>query len=424
MDSRNARRQLVAEKRHMVPISQGRYIVYRKPKNGAAGSWQACFVNPETKKQTRGTIGIADDFQEPDGRTVLSFVQAHAAALLWFRGQERRANIEADGVAVPEGPFTVADALEAYLNDGERRGRKSIKWERGKARFSILPALGALQVSKLTKARIEKWLDEQANSPRGVKSAKGRMAKQNPPPQTDEEKRARRSTANRVLKLLKAALTFCINNDITDSPDRPWQMVKQYKGTEKARIRFLTVEEQVLLVDACTGDFKNLVQGALLTGCRYGELARLLCKDYDPNNGTILVAVSKSGKPRHVYLTQEGRKLFDELTANLKPDDLVFTYHRPGNGKEGAGRSQWKTSNQAERIKCACKKAGIEPTTFHELRHSYASTLVNRGCSLPVVAELLGHADTRVTEKHYAHLSHNWVREELLRSLPTLGIVG
>jgi integrase len=423
MDTRNARRQLKAEKRHMEPISPGRYIVYRKPKSGAAGSWQACFVNPETKRQTRGTLGAADDFQEPDGRAVLSFAQAHAAALAWFREQERRASIEADGGEVPDGPFTVADALEAYLKDGERRGRKGVGMERGKARFAILPALGAIQVSRLTRARIEKWLDELANSPRGAKPAKGRRTKQNPPPRTDEEKRARKATANRTLKLLKAALTFCVSKNLTESPDRPWQLVSQYKGTDRARIRFLTVEEQVLLVNACEGDFKNLVQGALLTGCRYGELARLLAKDYDPGSGTVLVAVSKSGRPRHVYLTPEGRKLFDELTADLNPDDLVFTYPITGNGKACAGRSPWKTSNQAERIKCACKKAGIEPATFHELRHTYASTLVNRGCSLPVVAHLLGHADTRVTEKHYAHLADNTIREELLRSLPTLGIV-
>ena len=71
----------------------------------------------------------------------------------------------------------------------------------------------------------------------------------------------------------------------------------------------------------------------------------------------------------------------------------------------------------------AYRKAGIGPTTFHELRHSYASTLVNSGCPMPVVAKLLGHASTVMTERHYAHLAKNTVRDELLRSMPTLGIV-
>jgi hypothetical protein len=53
MDTRNARLRLERGRRHMVPISVGHYLVYRRPNSGAAGSWQACFVNPETKKQTR-----------------------------------------------------------------------------------------------------------------------------------------------------------------------------------------------------------------------------------------------------------------------------------------------------------------------------------------------------------------------------------
>jgi integrase len=424
MDTRNARRRLEAEKRHMEPISPGRYIVYRRPKSGAAGSWQACFVNPETKKQTRGTLGAADDFQEPDGKTVLSFPQAHAAALMWCREQERRANIVAEGDTVPDGPFTVADAMEAYFKDAARRGAKSVTTARGKAKYWILPAFGSMQVSKLTRGRIEKWLDEIANSPKGGRRGLGSKGKQMPPPQTSDQKRARRATANRHLKLLKAALTFCVDNSLTYSLDRPWQLVKTYKGTDRARIRFLTVEEQVRLVNACTGDFRNLVLGALLTGCRYGELTRLLCRDYDRNNGTVLIAESKSGKSRHIYLSQEGRKLFDEITANAALDDLVFINGRLGGRKHGPGAGQWKSGEQRKKIIQACQEAGIEPTTFHELRHTYASTLVNRGCPLMVVAKLLGHADTQITEKHYAHLARSTVREELLRAMPNLGIVG
>jgi integrase len=284
------------------------------------------------------------------------------------------------------------------------------------SRFWILPAFGNIQVSKLTRARIEKWLEGIANSPRHA-----RAGKELEPPRTEDEKRARKSTANRVLKTLKAALTFCVQRNLADSPDRPWQLVSEYRGTVKARTRFLTLEEQVKLVNACKGDFRNLVCGALLTGCRYGELKRMLCRDYDPQNGTVLVAESKGGKPRHIYLTEEGRKLFDELTAGRGPDDFVFTNGEQGRKK--ATRGKWRRGEQAPRMSEACKKAGIEPATFHELRHTYASTLVNRGCSMPVVAKLLGHANTMMTEKHYAHLARNTVRDELLKTMPMLGIV-
>jgi len=421
MDTRSARLRLEAGKRHMEPIYKGRYIVYRRPKSGAAGSWQACFVNQDTARQTRATLGEADDFQGADGKATLSYTQAHAAALAWFKEQERRANIEADGGDMPAGPFTVADAMKAYLDDGARRGMKGIRNAKGTARFWILPAFGHMEVSRLTRAKIEKWLDGIANSPRHTGAGKGKPAKELPPPRTDDERRARKSTVNRVLKTLKAALTFCIQRNLADSLDRPWQLVTGYKGAVKARIRFLTPDEQVKLVDACTGDFKDLVRGALLTGCRYGELTQMLCRDYDPKNGTVFVAESKSGKPRHIFLTQEGRKLFDWLTADSGPDDFIFT-----NGEQGpkkASRGQWRTNEQVTKMHDAYRKAGIGPTTFHELRHSYASTLVNSGCPMPVVAKLLGHASTVMTERHYAHLAKNTVRDELLRAMPTLGIV-
>ena len=425
MDTRNARLRLERGRRHMVPISVGHYLVYRRPKSGAAGSWQACFVNPETKKQTRGILGVADDFEDANGKSVLNYVQANAVALSWFRAQERKANIESEGETVPDGPFTVSDAMDAYFKDAERRGIKGVDKDRGMARYWILPAFGHVQVSRLTRARIEKWLDDIANTPKRLRSRTGRPSKEAAAePMTADQERARKCTANRVLCVLKAALTHCIDRGLADSPDRPWQLVKRYRGTDKARIRFLTPEEQIQFVNACQGDFKDLVRGALLTGCRYGEMTRLQCRDYDQKNGTVFVAESKSGKSRHIYLTDEGKELFDRLTKGRKPDDFVFTNGDEGRLKVGPEPSQWRYNEQSQKMRQAYKAANMAPVTFHELRHTYASTLVNRGCPMAVVAQLLGHANTRVTEQHYAHLARSTVRDELLRSMPRLGIVG
>ena len=57
----------------------------------------------------------------------------------------------------------------------------------------------------------------------------------------------------------------------------------------------------------------------------------------------------------------------------------------------------------------ACERADIEPAiTFHILRHTYASRLAMRGVPLNVIAKQLGHSDTRMTEKHYAHLAPSY----------------
>jgi len=423
LETRKGRRLLEPGKPHMVPIYPGRYLVYRRPKSGVAGSWQACFVHPDTRKQTRGWIGFADDIDKANRTNILSFRQARTGALAWFREQELRVCTLAPAMPRTKNPLTVACGIEAYFKDAERRGVKGIPQDRYRANAWILPKFGHLQISMLTREGIEKWLDEMAGSPRKTCARIGHRPRQSPPPNTDEQKRARKESANRVLAVLRAALTYCVDRKLAESPDRPWQLVKRFRGTTKARIRFLSVEEQVRLVEACQDDFAQLVRGALLTGCRYGEMTRLQCKDYDPLSGSVFVAESKSGKPRHVYLTEEGRELFDGLTTGSDPEDFIFTNsseRRRGGCQEP---TQWRNKEQCLKIRAACKKAGIEPATFHELRHTYASMLVNRGCVLSVVAELLGHSSIKMVEKHYGHLSRNTVRDELLRAMPRLGIL-
>lgn len=72
-------------------------------------------------------------------------------------------------------------------------------------------------------------------------------------------------------------------------------------------------------------------------------------------------------------------------------------------------------------MKSACEAAGIHPAvSFHDLRHTFGALLAQNGVSMQVIAEALGHADTRITEKHYAHLSPSYVAEEIRRGLPLL----
>lgn len=66
------------------------------------------------------------------------------------------------------------------------------------------------------------------------------------------------------------------------------------------------------------------MQGALLTGCRHGELCRFKVADYNPDVGTLTVREAKSGKVRHVTLTAEATELIDHLVAGRAPNDPLF----------------------------------------------------------------------------------------------------
>jgi integrase len=191
--------------------------------------------------------------------------------------------------------------------------------------------------------------------------------------------------------------------------------VHPFKAVETARIRYLLEAECARLANACAPAYRNLVSGALLTGCRYSELARMQAADFNPDAGVVTVRASKANKPRHVALTEEGQTHFSILTAGKAPSDPIFVRH------DG---DLWGTSHQRRPMLDACKRAKIAPAiSFHILRHTYGATLAMRGVPLAVIAEQLGHADTRMTEKHYVHLAPSYVANTVRAYFPALGLV-
>jgi integrase len=88
-----------------------------------------------------------------------------------------------------------------------------------------------------------------------------------------------------------------------------------------------------------------------------------------------------------------------------------------------ADGNPWGMSHQQRPLNRACEIAGIEPAvSFHVLRHTYGSLLAMRGVPLQVIAEALGHADTRITSRHYAHLMPSYVADTIRRHLPNFGV--
>jgi integrase len=114
----------------------------------------------------------------------------------------------------------------------------------------------------------------------------------------------------------------------------------------------MTIPEYQRLMNASEAQFRPLVQAALQTGCRYGELHALKAQDFNPESGTIHIRTSKSGKARHVILTAEGVKLFKRLTAGLGRDALIL---------QRDDGSPWKLGLQGRRIADACARANIDP---------------------------------------------------------------
>ena len=438
MDSRESRRGLPAQADpHWLSLAPKESLGYHKPKGGAAGTWRARLYLPESRTFKKKSLGTADDFEDGDGQTVLTFAQAQKRAHTWFDDARR----EATGEPTHRGPLTVCMALEAYLADMDRQGKKSATDARTRAALHILPILGGIEVEKLTRLRLEKWRDALAMSPKArrqriVLAPRPRAFKQprKPinvelvvamPPSTPDEKRARKATTNRVLSILKAALTYALQRNLVRCSDDSWNLTKPCKGTDQPRKNYLTPEEQQRLLNAIKEpDFKRLVAAALATGCRYGELCRMMVGDFDPVGGTMMVQESKSGKPRSVPLTPQGKAFFVGITAGRPRPEYLFM-HEGFDGrqwKEEKVMRPWKQSEQQRPMKEACIAAGVPPMGFHQLRHSYASALVAAGMPLAYVAQLTGHASSRILEKYYAHLAPSDVKKALEAFAPSLDL--
>jgi len=411
LESRESRSRLASRgKPHYRLLEPGLHIGYRRLKGrkgrpAVAGTWVARhYVGGRSYVVEK--IGVADDFSDSDGTIILSFAQAQdkARTRMVLRAQS------ADGIA---GPLTVRAAVEGYLEFLEAHGKSAVD-ARHRANAHICPKLGDLEVSSLTPTMLRKWLANLARALPRARTKPGKLQQHRAFDGSDEAIRRRKSSANRTWTILRAALNHAFRDELVVS-DAAWRKVKSFKDVDAARVRYLTVEQARRFLNASDSEFRPLAQAALQTGCRYSELARLEVADFNPDSGTLAIRRSKSGKARHVVLSDEGVLFFRQLTVGRADSEIML---RKANGEA------WRASHQLRPMAQACINARIDPPiSFHGLRHTWASHAVMNGVPLLVVAKNLGHADTRMVEKHYGHLAPSYIADAIRAGAPRFGMV-
>ena len=326
IETRTARAKLKPGRQpHWRALLPGRLrLGYQRKPDATAGRWLlmrrrggAYHVEP---------LGWADDADGADGLSVLTFEQAQAKAL---------ENADA-GEDQPRYRLTVRRALADYVEFKQSEGRDTNDTER-RAAAHILPVLGDIEVADLTSTRIRRWLSDLAASPAFKRTKKGADRKFKPTPEDEEAVRRRRSSANRVLSTLKAALNHAYDEKRVASNDAWGRRVKPFRDVDVARVRYLTVAEAQRLINACAPVFRPLVIAALQTGARYGELARLTVADLqrdfrhgpraqeqerqaeahriDRRGRHVLPADLRRPRRRRVDVPSRNRRTLDALTA-------------------------------------------------------------------------------------------------------------
>lgn len=217
--------------------------------------------------------------------------------------------------------------------------------------------------------------------------------------QTDALDRNKPATVNRKFDVLKHMFTKAADWDmITEDTLKRVRRVKRLKANN-ARLRYLSKEECVTLIDACDSHLKPIVITALSTGMRRGEILSLKWDNVDLRHGFILLDRTKNGERREIPVNDTLRDVLQGLTRRL---DIPYVFFDAMTGKP---YQEVKRSFHS-----ALRRAGIRDFRFHDLRHTFASQLVMAGVDITTVSKLLGHKSLTMTLR-YSHLAPSHLTE-------------
>ena len=215
--------------------------------------------------------------------------------------------------------------------------------------------------------------------------------------------RRRKKTFNALVSILRGAFEVAWERGHLDN-DRPMRCLRRLPNIDRPRVVFLDANECTKLLDSCDPDLRQLVQAALYTGCRANELTTLTVGDFQPQNSSVFISSPKGHRTRHVILPRIAVRFFEQASQGKTRTERIF---RKENGRLWG--AEYKSYFQRARTTAGLPKN----VTFHGLRHTYASRLLEGGVSLVTVADQLGHTNTQTVGATYGHLTSKRKVEEI-----------
>ena len=201
-------------------------------------------------------------------------------------------------------------------------------------------------------------------------------------------KSVKSGTVHRELAILRAILNKAHREEQLGVV-LPFPKVKPSQG----RSRWLTIDEEERLLKVSVPHLRALIAFAVDTGGRRSEIFKLDWQNVDLDRGFVTFTKTKNGEDRSVRLTKRAKRVLMDL--NPTASGPVFTY-------QGQPIKDVKTTFDKAR-----KKAGLEDFRFHDLRHTFASRLVQKGISIYEVMHLTGHKSLVMVQR-YAHLAPDY----------------
>ncbi|QGL23908.1 tyrosine-type recombinase/integrase [Escherichia coli] len=270
---------------------------------------------------------------------------------------------------------------EEVLNKGIKR---SARTDLSKIHKYLLPRLGDKKIADMTEADIVAYLHDLDLKP---------------------------ATRNRHLALIKAVFTWAIRMGYTScSPARYIKALPEVTSDRRA----MDDSQLQQWMEVCER-WRNgkpdhealaLLMFLALTGLRLGETRHLRLEDVEWSRKVITLRHTKNGKLRRVPVCDKAFVLLTEQRQYLGDEGWVF----PGKGTDNP------VAEPRRLQKRICEAAGIPPFTIHEMRHTFATKLIESGADIHTVKDLLGHSTIKVTSL-YLHSSPARYHEAVNRAM-------
>lgn len=334
-------------------------------------------------------------WRDPDGRLRSKSFPLRRQAEAFLRQQE----VAVDrGVYVDEnhGKITFGEWAEQYFTLASRRlARTSYARDLSYLNTYVIPRWGRVRIGRITKTEVERWVVELGAEGRAVGG--GSLS-----PATVEK------IYQTFRKVMKAAY------DEERIPRLPCPASPPITRQKRKPVRFLTESEVAHLAEVITPLYESTIYVAAYGGFRLGELLALRLDDVDWTRGFIRVDEGLTDVAGHLeFEDPKTERAFrtvpmadlalDKLRHHIEtrvgwndPRALLFR------GRQGA---LLRPNNFRRRhFDPAATRAGLSPLTPHDLRHTAASFFIAEGANQWMLAEILGHRDTRMIDRVYGHL--------------------
>lgn len=342
------------------PIERGRHIGVRKLDNGSCTWIARRFDDEEVAYRYKALGQLSRSFD---------YDQAKRAAQTWFADAE---------IGVSNTAPTVKDACESYVDELEAEDRLDTAHD-AKLRFKRIVyghKIATVRLDRLRTAQIKKWRNELGGA---------------------------KSSQNRNLAAFKAALTLSVEHQMVNpSIAQQWKAVKAHKGAANRRELFLDLKQRKALLKSADGALRDLLEAAVLTGARPGELASARRSQYDDRTVSMKY-VGKTGT-RVVPLSPSAHEFFRKIAKGKLPSAFLLTRD------DG---EPWNRADWHQPVRAAADKAKLpKGVVLYTLRHSWITESLRSGMPTLDVARLTG-TSLPMIEAHYGHLVADAIRERL-----------